>query len=252
MVRRQPRTTRTRRRAGAPWESAPSTAELPDGSTPDSIEDDTVLFRSVGTRAFALGGGLLVLTMSILATGIITSAPGVSDPDDAPQAAALVGPMAMRPDILTEYLAEPQVTPRLDEAAEVGPSGLRAVAEESDRVPPAEQQVISEPLLPVDTDRELVEQFYNVLAEDPQRASRLLGDELRSNGDAGFISAWENVRSFEVVTIREPQAGTVEATVAIDEAHGGRLYLTQQLVVGETPKRITEVKVLTVQQSATS
>ncbi|ASO22727.1 hypothetical protein AHOG_25610 [Actinoalloteichus hoggarensis] len=236
-------------RAEPPWEHVPTHSDPPEPAVVPEPDDPGALFRTAPMRTFAFVAGVVVLSSSILATGLVTSAPGADLPG-GPELSpiALAGPLVMRPDVLTAYLARPEAAPLpLAEPTDSGDVDEPL----SGRVPPGEQQVVVGAPPMAETDRELVEQFFSLLDDDPNAAASLLVPELRGGGRDGFAEAWDDVRGVEVVTIDEGQAGTVVATVAIDEAHGGRLYLTQRLVVGETPRRITGVTLLDAQQNET-
>ncbi|APU17558.1 MULTISPECIES: hypothetical protein [Actinoalloteichus] len=251
LVRRQPKAARARLRIESPWEHAPAHSDPPEAVASDQ-EEPGALFRTTPLRTLAFVAGLLVLSSSILATGMITNAPRVDLPGGADLSPiTLAGPLVMRPDVLTAYLARPEISPQPLAVIEDSDDAADATQPLGDRVPPGQQRVVAGGPATVYTDRELVEQFFTLLDDNPTAAASLLAPELRGGDRSDFIEAWDDVHGVEVVTIDERQAGSVVATVAIDGANGGRLYLTHQLVVGDTPKRITEARLLGAQQSET-
>lgn len=239
LIRRQPGSIRI----PTPEEAA-SDGLLSDLLGGKQLPDDSEPRTSPALKLLGVFVGAVTLAGTITAASMITG-----DPKPAraalvtlPHESVLSGAGALRPDVLaTEVAGKTAAVAPLSAAptsTSSGPSSDAATPAPATTSPNAAQS-------PVD----VVRDFYNTVAENPQTALTMIGSSLADLDPTGFVRSWSSVRAVRTERVEQQPDGTVLGVISIQQSDGSWLHVEQQLRVdgGNQPK-IIDAQVLSAQQ----
>ena len=247
----------TKQATPEPAESAREPEREPDLVTVDPVAAGPTSHR----RPVARGVQLAKMTSLALATIVLCGAVGVASTiaqeraeergersgTNGGPAARISGEQALLPDELNRSLtptgAKAAAPPKPAPATQP-----RATAPATPRTTTPAPAPPKQPAVAPVSDAQLVRQFYDVLPTDPAVAFGLLSPDLLHSTLGQFLESWSHVRSVKLVDLRE-QANGVLTVVQLQLADGGRLRLQQLLTVADSPRRITDVELLSAQRN---
>lgn len=97
-------------------------------------------------------------------------------------------------------------------------------------------------------DLDLVRAFYASLPESPATAFGLVSPDVLDMSLSDFLESWSTVTAIDSVDVVQ-RADGVLATVRMRLLAGGQLRIQQLLTVGESPRRIVGVQLLSAQRN---
>lgn len=221
------------------------------------------------TRLLGLLAGAVVLVGAVTAASAITSnnwtAPQAEQTPEA-GANAMVGPVVLRPDLVTAALISSRTSPRAATAPPLASSAPQARAGLGGEAPqtmggrggravqttaPGGQRtaVTQPPAQGENTPVGTVKRFYQRLSEkQPAQAAELLTPNLLGDLTA-FTRSWTGLRGLELLTTKDQPDGSVLAVVRLQQADGSWLTLEQVLrVASGAPLRITGAELRSAQR----
>ncbi|MFL6143923.1 MAG: hypothetical protein ACJ72N_18925 [Labedaea sp.] len=199
-----------------------------------------------------LGVASLVLCAALAVASTVTHQ---RDEEAALPAMAISGEQALLPDRLNSVVPKGGMTglPTLPGAPRIATGAIDnpgpAPKSAAGQAPGAPAAASSDPADPFDpmTKTELVQRFYQLAGNAPERAFSLLDSTLLGTDLGEFVQSWSLVQDVQVLDVRE-RSGDVLATVRLHLTDGSFLRVEQLLDVADTlPRRIVDAEVLSAQ-----